>query len=71
MTALLESAFEKIKQLPYEEQDAIAAQILDSLSDEEAWRSRFATSKDKLRSIADLAHLEDERGETQPLEQLD
>jgi hypothetical protein len=39
MTDLLRQALQKVQALPREEQDALAAQILDSLADEEAWNA--------------------------------
>ena len=35
---LLEKALEQVVALPQDEQDAIAAQILASLADEDAWK---------------------------------
>jgi hypothetical protein len=42
MSSLLEKALEKVVALPADEQDAIAAQILASLADEESWKTRLA-----------------------------
>ena len=70
MTILLERALQKVRALPQEEQDAIASQILDSLSDDEAWKSRFASSGDKLRKLAQEAVKEDQQGETRSLDEL-
>jgi hypothetical protein len=70
VTVLLEQALQKVKTLPQVEQDAIASQILDSLSDDEAWKRRFAADQDKLRQLAREALEEDDRSETQPLDQL-
>jgi hypothetical protein len=69
VTALLETALEKLKALPQDQQDAIASQILDTLSDEEAWTQRFA-NKDKLQGLAAEALDEYRRGEIQPLDDL-
>jgi hypothetical protein len=70
MTTLLEQALEKVGALPSEEQDAIAAQILASLADEEAWKKRFAEKRDVIRRLAREALEEDNRGETRPLDDL-
>jgi len=70
VTSLLEKALEKIGGLPQDEQDAIAAQILDSLADEEAWRKKFAAKRDRLRQLANEALDEDARGKTRPLDDL-
>jgi len=69
VTVLLETALEKIKALPQDQQDAIASQILDALSDEEAWTQRFA-DKDKLQRLASEALEEHRRGDTLALDDL-
>jgi hypothetical protein len=68
--SLLEKALEKVGALPPDEQDAIAAQILESLADEEAWKKRFAEKRELIRRMAREAIEEDERGETRPLADL-
>jgi hypothetical protein len=70
MSTLLEMALEKVVALPLDEQDAIASQILASLADEDAWKSRFAGKRDVIRRMAQEAFEEDERGETLPLDDL-
>jgi len=70
MSALLDTALEKIVALPPDEQDAIASQILASLADEDAWKKRFAEKRDVIRRLAREALAEDERGETRPLDDL-
>jgi hypothetical protein len=70
MSTLLEKAFEKVVALPQDEQDAIAAQILASLADEDAWKRRFAEKREVIRRMAREALDEDERGETLPLVDL-
>jgi hypothetical protein len=42
ITGLLEKALQRVEALSREEQDAIAAQILETLEDEEAWAASFA-----------------------------
>ena len=61
---------EKVIALPPDEQDAIASQILASLADEQEWRRRFAEKRDVIRRMAGEALVEDERGETLPLDDL-
>jgi hypothetical protein len=56
--------------LPPEDQDAIASENLDSLADEEAWKGRFASRRDRLRQLAQEALDEDDRGETCTLADL-
>ena len=70
MSTLLERAIEKVVALPEDEQDAIASQILASLADDEAWKTRFAEKTDVIRRMANEALAEDERGETLPLNDL-
>ena len=64
MSTLLEKALEQVVALPQDEQDAIASQILASLADEEAWKTRFVEKGDVIRRMAREALAEDERGET-------
>ena len=70
MTSLLEKALKRVGTLPQDEQDAIAAQILDSLADEEAWRKKFALNRGRLQQLAKEALDEDARGETRSLDDL-
>jgi hypothetical protein len=70
MSSLLGKALEKVAELPADEQDAIAFQILASLADEEAWKKRFTEKRDVIRRMAQEAIEEDERGETLPLDRL-
>lgn len=69
MTGLLEKAIRKAESLPKDEQDAIASQILDAISDEESWRRRFEDGK-KLERLAEAARNESARGQTRRLEEL-
>ncbi|HEX8682447.1 MAG TPA: hypothetical protein VF707_09045 [Ardenticatenaceae bacterium] len=52
MTQLLERAWAEVSKLPPEEQDAIAAIILEELEDEQRWDKTFAASQDKLSQLA-------------------
>jgi hypothetical protein len=70
MSSLLEKALEKVGALPPDEQDAIASQILASLADEEAWKTRFREKREIIRRMAREALEEDARGETLPLDDL-
>lgn len=70
MSTLLEQALEKVGALPPDEQDAIASQILETLEDEKAWRTRFAEKRDVIRRMAAEALEEDARGETVPLDDV-
>ena len=70
MTELLENALRRVAALPQEEQDAIAAQILETLEDETVWTETLASTQDKLRGLARKARHEDKRGETRPLDEI-
>ena len=52
MTQLLERALTEVYKLPPEEQDAIAALILEELEDEQRWNKVFAGSEDKSAQLA-------------------
>lgn len=68
MTELLEKAIERMKKLEASEQDAIAAQILEELEDEEKWDTTFAQSQDILAKLAIEAMEEDQAGNTEALD---
>ena len=68
MTELLERAVAQVKQLPANEQDAIAAIILEELEDEVRWQEKFARSQDVLAKLAAEAMAEDQAGKTQELD---
>ena len=46
MTKLLRRALAKIKKLPEDAQDIIAASLLADLADEQAWMARFEATQD-------------------------
>ncbi len=68
MTKLLEQAVKKAKNLPENEQDAIASIILEELEDEARWEEQFAASKDALAKLASEAMEEERKGKTQELD---
>ncbi len=68
MTKLLEKAFARATRLPSEEQDALAAIILDELSDERRWAETFRASQTALEKLADEALTADEKDETAQLD---
>ncbi|KOP26089.1 hypothetical protein AMR41_12580 [Hapalosiphon sp. MRB220] len=68
MTELLEQAIAKLKKLPANEQDAIAAMILSELEDEVKWDASFANSQDALAKLAAEAMAEYRAGKTQELD---
>lgn len=53
MTHLLDHALERVRELTPEDQDAIAAIILDELEDERAWDEQFAATQTQLSRVAD------------------
>ena len=52
MTKLLEKAFEVATKLPPEQQDALAAFVLDEISSEQKWDDAIAESQDVLSALA-------------------
>jgi acyl-CoA reductase-like NAD-dependent aldehyde dehydrogenase len=70
MTGPLEEALRRVESLPREEQDAVAAQIMDALDDEDAWARSFRQRPELLRSLAREAMEEHRRGETRPIDEL-
>jgi hypothetical protein len=69
MPTLLEKALEKVVALPQDGQDAIASQILASIADESAWKTRFAEMRCNPADGTEAVE-EDERGETLPMDDL-
>jgi len=69
MTELLEQAFAEAAKLPQEEQEALAALLLDELASERRWAESFANSQDELSTLADEALAEFNQGKTRPLDE--
>ncbi len=67
-TKLLERAVEKVMKLPENEQDAIAAFILEEIEDETRWDKTFARSQDILAKLAQEAMEEEKSGKTKELD---
>jgi hypothetical protein len=57
MTTLLEQAIAAVQNLPPEQQDSIAALILEELADEQRWDQAFAQSQDALARLAEQARV--------------
>jgi hypothetical protein len=68
MTKLLEEAFAEASKLPEQEQDALAAVILEELASERRWDQAFADSADLLAQLAEQALAEHRAGKTQRLD---
>lgn len=68
MTALLEKAVSKAAALPDDQQDALAALLLDEIEDDARWDASFARSADALTALAAEAMVEHRAGETEDLD---
>lgn len=68
MTETAEKLSEELNKLPEEQQDRIAAFLLEDLKDEQRWTKLFANSQEELSRLADEAIEEFERGGTEPME---
>ncbi len=68
MTELLEKAIARLKTLSPNEQDAIAAMIMEELEEEIQWDASFARSQDTLAQLAAEAMVEYRAGKTQELD---
>ena len=68
MTPLLERALSEIYKLSPEEQDAIAAVILEELEDEQRWNKAFAESQDKLAQLAHKVRADIKAGHSQKMD---
>lgn len=63
MEPLLQKALAEIEKLPEDEQEALAAWILEELASERRWTEAFAASQAVLEQLADEA-LEEQRANT-------
>jgi len=68
MTQLLKKAFDRISELPSEEQERFAAWMLEELDSEARWDELFSRSPALLEKLADEAISEDDAGLTEPLD---
>lgn len=68
MTELLDRAVRQAATLPPEEQDALAAVLLEELASERRWSELLAGGKDKLAAMAAEAREELRSGRTEPLD---
>ncbi|MDX1430383.1 MAG: hypothetical protein R3282_08850 [Rhodothermales bacterium] len=68
MTDLFRKAVEKVESLPKDQQDAIAAMILEELADEERWNKTFERTPDVLERLAREAEKEAKAGRALPLD---
>jgi hypothetical protein len=63
MNALLEKALAEVARLPEDEQETIAALILDEIAAERGWDERFAKTQDQLGALVRSARAEVARGD--------
>ncbi len=71
MTQLLERAVAELAKLPDDEQDAMAALLLEEIAAEKQWAESFSKSQDTLAQLAEEARQDLHAGRTTPLEPLD
>ncbi|MCP9882051.1 hypothetical protein KBY65_06105 [Cyanobium sp. Alchichica 3B3-8F6] len=70
MTQALSAAVATAAQLPEEEQDALAAILLEEMESEERWSTLFADSQNLLERMANEAIQNLQAGRVQPIDQL-
>jgi len=68
VTNLLRKAFDQASQLPPDEQDALAAWILDEMASERRWDEAFQASAHRLKQLAEEALQEAREGRTEELD---
>lgn len=64
LTPMLQKVIEAAKALPEEDQDALAAEILEWIEEERRWSESFARTHDALAELAREALAEHHSGET-------
>jgi hypothetical protein len=67
MTSLLKQAFDHVSKLSEQDQDAVAAIVLDELASEQRWSDSFAASQENLAKLAQQALSEYNAGRTKQL----
>ena len=70
MTHALVAAIAQAEKLPPEEQDVLAAILLEEIASEQRWSQSFARSEHVLEALATEALAELEAGKTRPLDEL-
>jgi D-ribose pyranose/furanose isomerase RbsD len=71
MTTLLQRAIAETQNLPSEEQDSIASQILEELADERKWSAQFqATTDEQWNKLTEKARKEIRDGNSIPFEKV-
>lgn len=69
MNTRLEEAFAQAAQLPPDQQEALAALLLDEIASEKLWDQAFAQSQNQIAQLADEALTEFQEGRTVPLDE--
>ena len=69
MTHALVAAVAQAEKLPPEEQDAIAAILLEEIASEQRWSQSFARSEHVLEALAAEALADFKSGKTRPLDE--
>ena len=64
MNTRLEEAFAQAAQLPPDEQEALAALLLDEIASERLWDQAFVQSQNQIAKLADEALAEFQEGRT-------
>jgi hypothetical protein len=67
MSTALATALAEVAKLPLEEQEALAALLLDEIRSEQRWSSTLADSQSLLERLASEALGEHRAGKTKPL----
>ena len=67
MTKLFDKAVKEAAKLSPEEQDALAAILLEELGSERRWAKQFAASQAELSALADEARTEHRGGDAKAL----
>ncbi len=68
MTRALKKAFEEASRLPEQDQDALAATIIEELAGDERWEAAVAAEPGALERLDDDALAEHRAGRTRPLD---
>ena len=68
MTKLLDKAIAEARKLPPDDQDALAARLLEELKSDRRWDELLAGSADALDKLAEEARAEYRAGRTEPLD---
>lgn len=70
MTELMEKVFVEVAKLKQDDQNMIAARILEEIEDEQRSAEKFFSSQDTLARIVDEARKEIPEGKTYPLDDI-